>query len=37
MLFVAFTKTFDSIHRGKMEQILQAYSKRDRRSYNNSL
>ena len=25
LLFVDFTKTFDSIHRGKMEQILQAY------------
>ena len=25
-LFVDFTKAFDSIHRGKMEQILQAYS-----------
>ena len=24
--FVDFTKAFDSIHRGKMEQILQAYS-----------
>ena len=26
ILFVDFTKDFDSIHRGKMEQILQAYS-----------
>ena len=26
LLFVDFTKTFDSIHRGKMEQILLAYS-----------
>ena len=26
MLFVDFNKAFDSIHRGKMEQILQAYS-----------
>ena len=25
LLFVDFTKAFDSIHRGKMEQILQAY------------
>ena len=25
ILFVDFTKTFDSIHRGKMEQILLAY------------
>ena len=25
-LFVDFTKAFDSIHRGKMEQILLAYS-----------
>ena len=25
ILFVDFTKAFDSIHRGKMEQILQAY------------
>ena len=25
LLFVNFTKTFDSIHRGKMEQILRAY------------
>ena len=25
LLFVDFTKVFDSIHRGKMEQILQAY------------
>ena len=25
LLFVDFTKTFDSIHRGKMEQILLAY------------
>ena len=25
ILFVNFTKAFDSIHRGKMEQILQAY------------
>ena len=25
LLFVNFTKAFDSIHRGKMEQILQAY------------
>ena len=25
ILFVDFTNTFDSIHRGKMEQILQAY------------
>ena len=25
LLFVGFTKAFDSIHRGKMEQILQAY------------
>ena len=25
ILFVDFTKTFDSIHRGKMEQILFAY------------
>ena len=25
LLFVNFTKVFDSIHRGKMEQILQAY------------
>ena len=24
-LFVDFTKAFDSIHRGKMEQILQAH------------
>ena len=26
LLFVDFTKAFDSIHRGKMEQILLAYS-----------
>ena len=26
MLFVDFTKAFDSIHKGKMEQILLAYS-----------
>ena len=26
ILFVDFTKAFDSIHRGKMEQILLAYS-----------
>ena len=26
ILFVNFTKAFDSIHRGKMEQILLAYS-----------
>ena len=26
MLFVDFTKALDSIHRGKMEQILLAYS-----------
>ena len=26
LIFVDFTKAFDSIHRGKMEQILQAYS-----------
>ena len=26
IIFVNFTKAFDSIHRGKMEQILQAYS-----------
>ena len=26
LLFVDFTKAFDSIHRGKMEQILPAYS-----------
>ena len=25
LLFVDFTKAFESIHRGKMEQILQAY------------
>ena len=25
LLFVDFTKAFDSIHRGKMEQILQVY------------
>ena len=25
LLFVNFTKTFDSIHRGKVEQILRAY------------
>ena len=25
MIFVDFTKAFDSIHRGKMEQILLAY------------
>ena len=25
MLFVDFTKSFDSIHRGKIEQILLAY------------
>ena len=25
LLFADFTKAFDSIHRGKMEQILQAY------------
>ena len=25
LLFVDFTKAFDSIHRGKMEQILLAY------------
>ena len=25
LIFVDFTKAFDSIHRGKMEQILQAY------------
>ena len=25
MLFVDFTKAFDSIHRGKMKQILLAY------------
>ena len=28
ILFVDFTKAFDSIHRGKMEQILLAYQKR---------
>ena len=27
LLFVDFTKAFDSIHRGKMEQILQAYGR----------
>ena len=39
ILFVDFTKAFDSIHRGKMEQILLAYGipKRDRRSHNDSL
>ena len=26
ILFIDFTKAFDSIHRGKMEQILLAYS-----------
>ena len=39
LLFVDFTKAFDSIHRGKMEQILLAYGlpKRNRGSNNNSL
>ena len=39
ILFVDFTKAFDSIHRGKMEQILLAYGqpKEDRRSNNDSL
>ena len=38
ILFVDFTKAFDYIHRGKMEQILLAYGiPRDRRSYNDSL
>ena len=39
LLFVDFTKAFDSIHRGKMEQILQAYRrpKKNRSSNNNSL
>ena len=30
ILFVNFTKAFDSIHRGKMEQILLAYGLPDR-------
>ena len=29
ILFVEFTKTFDSIHRGKIEQILLAYSPKE--------
>ena len=39
LLFVDFTKAFDSIHRRKMEQILLAYGlpKRNRCSNNNSL
>ena len=38
ILFVDFTKAFDSIHRGKMEKILLAYGlPRDRRSNNDSL
>ena len=39
LLFVDFTKAFDSIHRRKMEQILLAYSltKRNRSSNNDSL
>ena len=39
VLFVDFTKAFDSIHRGKMEQILLAYgiSKRERISNNDFL
>ena len=39
LLFVDFTKAFNSIHRGKMEQILLAYClpKRNRSSNNNSL
>ena len=39
LLFVDFTKAFDSIHRGKMEQILQAMqpTKRNRSSNNDSL
>ena len=28
LLFVNFTKAFDSIHRGKMEQILLVYQKK---------
>ena len=35
-LFVDFTKAFDSIYRGKMEQILRSI-KRNRRSHNDSL
>ena len=39
LLFVDFTKAFDYIHRGKMEQILLAYSlpKRNRSTNNDSL
>ena len=39
LLFIDFTKTFDSIHKGKMEQILLAYGlqKKNRSSNNDSL
>ena len=38
ILFVDSTKAFDSIHKGKMEQVLFAYGvPRDRRSHNGSL
>ena len=39
LLFVDFTKAFDSIHSGKMEQIPTSirHTKRDRSSNNNSV